>query len=373
MGIQALTRRRASNILPRSTVRSRTRGNFFIGCKLTGWASLSISAEQACRTLPLITIVQEPQTSSRQAASQAGGVVLFPSAVTGLRWICISTEMTLALGRRSTWNSSHREACPGPSLRSILTMTLSGMASLIVVPGLGAENGVPQAAQLLVLDSRPLGSPGSHRVPQPFIVALFPRRHELGIVLGIRRLRLGQRKLRLVVAPPALVAQTGGLEDQVGDLQHVPELVHVRRALIDRAAGVEHVAALPALLERPDFLERLVELRIVLHHRGALDHQIAHLLPDDVRVLGPAHAVDGRESLVPLLLARLQQRAGDVTLALHLIPGLAGHRGARDHPGVDAGEERVGSQPVRPVVRVVALAGRIEAGDVGGLLAGAAG
>src|SRR5882672_6982370 len=169
MGIQALTRRRASNILPRSTVRSRTSGNFFIGCKLIGCASLSISAEQACRTLPLITIVQEPQTSSRQAASQAGGVVVFPSAVTGLRWICISTEMTLALGRRSTWNSSQREAWPGPSLRSILTMTLSGMASLIVVPGLRAENGVPQAAQLLVLDSRTLGSPGSqgseNRVP----------------------------------------------------------------------------------------------------------------------------------------------------------------------------------------------------------------
>src|SRR5712664_289832 len=323
MGIQALTRRRASNILPRSTVRSRTSGNFFIGCKLIGCASWSISAEQACRTLPLITMVQGPQTSSRQAASQAGGVVLFPSAVTGLRWICISTEITLALGRRSTWYSSHREACPGPSLRSILTMTLSGMASSIVVPGLRAENGVPQAAQLLVLDSRTLGSPGSHRVLQPLVVALFPRRHELGIVLGIRRLRLGERELRLVVAPPALVAQARGLEDQVDDLQHVPELVHVRRALVDRAAGVEHVAAPPALLERPDLVERPVELGIVLHHRGALDHQIAHLLPDDVGILGPAHAVDGGEPLVPLLLARLEERAGDVALALHLIPGVA--------------------------------------------------
>src|SRR6266478_6093157 len=342
MGIQALTRRSASNILPRSTVRSRTSGNFFIGCK-----SLSIRAEHACRTLPLITIVQEPQTSSRQAASQAGGVVLFPSAVTGLRWICISTEITLALGRRSTWNSSHREACPGPSLRSILTITLSGMASLIVVPGLRAENGVPQAAQLLVLDSRTLGSPGSHGVLQPLVVPRLPGGHELGIVLGIRRLRLGERELRLVVTSPALVAQAGGLEDQVGDLQHVPELVHVRRALVDGAAGVEHVAALPALLERPDLLERPVQLGIVLHHRGALDHQIALLLPDHVRVLLPAHAVDGGVSLVPLLLARLEERAGDVALALHVVPGVADHRGARDHPGVDAGEERVGSQPVQ--------------------------
>src|SRR6267378_3777889 len=171
MGIQALTRRRASNILPRSTVRSRTSGNFFIGCKLIGCASLSISAEQACRTLPLITIVQEPQTSSRQAASQAGGVVLFPSAVTGLRWICISTEMTLALGRRSTWNSSHR--CGW--LRSTRTTSFPS----VIVPRLRREDGVLQALQLGEFHLGAVGRPAAHAVLQPLLVARLPGGHEL--------------------------------------------------------------------------------------------------------------------------------------------------------------------------------------------------
>src|SRR5712691_11340539 len=177
MGIQALTRRRASNILPRSTVRSRTSGNFFIGCKLIGCASLSISAEQACRTLPLITIVQEPQTSSRQAASQAGGVVLFPSGVTGLRWICISTEMTLALGRRSTWNSSQR--CGW--LRSMRTTTFS-----VIVPRLGGEDGILQALQILEHYARTLRRPLAHAVLQPLVVARLPGRHEFLVVLRPR-------------------------------------------------------------------------------------------------------------------------------------------------------------------------------------------
>src|SRR6267143_6608268 len=70
MGIHARTRFKASNIFCRSTERSRTRGNFFIGCSVTGCSSRSIRAEQACRTLPLTFMVQEPQTSSRQARSE---------------------------------------------------------------------------------------------------------------------------------------------------------------------------------------------------------------------------------------------------------------------------------------------------------------
>src|SRR5260221_6491037 len=131
-----------------------------------------MSAEHACLTLPLMFMVQEPHTSSRQAASQAGGVVFFPSAVTGLRWICISTEMTLALGRRSTWNSSQREGRPGPSCRSMRTTSLS-----VIVPGLRSEDGVLQALQLPELDPGPLWRPGGERVLQPLVVAIFPRRH----------------------------------------------------------------------------------------------------------------------------------------------------------------------------------------------------
>ena len=66
-----------------------------------------------------MTMVHDPHTSSRQAASQAGGVVRFPSDVTGLRWISISTEITFALGWLGTLNSSHRAGASGPSRRSI--------------------------------------------------------------------------------------------------------------------------------------------------------------------------------------------------------------------------------------------------------------
>src|SRR5260370_38520742 len=117
-----------------------------------GCSSLAISAEHACRALPLMFMVQEPHTSSRQAASHAGGVVLRPSAVTGLRWICISTEMTLELGRRSTLNSSQRDGWPGPSARSMRTATLAS----VIVARRGREDRVLEAFYLLQLDARAL-------------------------------------------------------------------------------------------------------------------------------------------------------------------------------------------------------------------------
>ena len=48
-------------------------------------SSLSTRAVQACRTRPLMTIVQAPQTSSRQLQSQATGATRSPSTVVGLR------------------------------------------------------------------------------------------------------------------------------------------------------------------------------------------------------------------------------------------------------------------------------------------------
>ena len=57
------------------------------------------SAEHAWRTRPLMTIVQEPQTSSRQAASQTTGATVLPSVVTGSFWICSSALLTFICGR----------------------------------------------------------------------------------------------------------------------------------------------------------------------------------------------------------------------------------------------------------------------------------
>src|SRR5476649_1465102 len=219
-----------------------------------GSVSLSIRVEQACRTLPLMFMVQEPHTSSRQAASQAGGVVFLPSAVTGLRWICIKTEMMLEFGRRSRWNSSTRLGW----LRSIRTTILSeamnsqsphqgdasggafgavpgsvlphqgdasggafgavpgsvlphqGDASggafgavpgSVIVAGFGRNDEIFQRLQLGELDVRALRGPGSHGVLQPLFVAHLPSGHELWIALGLFALfQLWQYKLRLVVA-----------------------------------------------------------------------------------------------------------------------------------------------------------------------------
>src|SRR5260370_12061340 len=173
-----------------------------------------MSAEHACRAFPFTFMVQEPHTSSRQAASQAGGLVFRRSAVTGLRWIWINTEMTVAWGRRSTWNSSQRAGW----LRSIRTTIFS-----VIMARLRRQDGVLQALQLLELDARALGRPAPHAVLQPLLVARLPGRHELGIVLRLLAvLHLGQRELRLVMAAAAPGAPPRGLGGLGCDLPAVP-------------------------------------------------------------------------------------------------------------------------------------------------------
>ena len=83
----------------RSTQRSRTTGNLLIGSSEmvpSSWMMLAMSAEQLWRTRPLMTMVHEPQTSSRQPLSHATGVVEAPATVFGFAAIHCSTLMTLA-------------------------------------------------------------------------------------------------------------------------------------------------------------------------------------------------------------------------------------------------------------------------------------
>src|SRR5699024_11439163 len=94
MGTQALTRLRLSNMNERSTWRSFTTGNVDIGSSLIGWSSLSTSAVQYCLALPLMTIEQAPQTSSRQFISHVTGVVFCPLELTGFLWISIRPLIT---------------------------------------------------------------------------------------------------------------------------------------------------------------------------------------------------------------------------------------------------------------------------------------
>ena len=72
MGTQALTAFRFSKSTLRSTERSRTTGNLESGARVmvSEFANnLSTSAEQAIIALPLMSIAQEPQISSRQFES----------------------------------------------------------------------------------------------------------------------------------------------------------------------------------------------------------------------------------------------------------------------------------------------------------------
>ena len=130
---------------------------------------------------------------------------------------------------------------------------------------------------------------------------------------------------------------------------------------------------LPALLEVADLLQRLLEPVVVADDGAVLRHQIAQLLGEPVRVLLAVHLLDGGEALLPVLL-----RVGEVLLVVRVVGALGlalgeGHHGrAADHAAVDAGEQRVGAQAVRAVVRVVRLARGVQAGDVGGLVDGAA-
>src|ERR1700739_1900110 len=99
MGTQALTALRFSKITLRSVARSRTTGNLENGSSLTGCSRLSIRAEQAIRARPLMSMAQEPQTSSRQLESYVMGVVALPARVTGLAAMSMRQEITFMPGR----------------------------------------------------------------------------------------------------------------------------------------------------------------------------------------------------------------------------------------------------------------------------------
>src|SRR3954464_3301084 len=120
MGTQHLVFFRSLKRRWRLTNRSRRMGNLLIGSSVMGWplvVSLSTSAEQLWRTLPLMIMVHAPQTSSRQPLSQTGGVVAWPEVVVGLAAMYWRQEMMFMFGRWGTANSSQRGAAVGESWR----------------------------------------------------------------------------------------------------------------------------------------------------------------------------------------------------------------------------------------------------------------
>src|SRR5690625_689622 len=88
------------------SMRSRTTGNVLIGAKRIGCSKLSTNVAQDCLAVPLITIEQAPQTSSKQLISQYTGAVFLPSAVTGFFCISINPEITFMFRRYGMLNVS---------------------------------------------------------------------------------------------------------------------------------------------------------------------------------------------------------------------------------------------------------------------------
>src|SRR5215469_17082095 len=75
------------------------------------------------RALPLTSMAQEPQTSSRQLESYEMGVVFLPSRVTGLSAMSRRQMMTFIEGRQLRANSSQYGAPCGLTCRLTFTMT----------------------------------------------------------------------------------------------------------------------------------------------------------------------------------------------------------------------------------------------------------
>src|SRR5947199_9481798 len=117
MGTQALTAFRFSKRTERSTLRSRTTGNLDNGASRIGWSNLSTRAEQAMRALPLMSMAQLPQISSRQLESYVTGVVGLPSSVVGFSAISPRRLVMLRFGRYGMENFSVRPGLSGVSCR----------------------------------------------------------------------------------------------------------------------------------------------------------------------------------------------------------------------------------------------------------------
>jgi hypothetical protein len=84
-------------------------GNFVIGASVIVCpfgAMRSIIALHDCLTFPLMIIVHEPHTSSRQTHSQTTGATFLPSLVTGCFWISINAATTFMWGCHAMAKSS---------------------------------------------------------------------------------------------------------------------------------------------------------------------------------------------------------------------------------------------------------------------------
>src|SRR5260370_3623309 len=148
------------------------------------------------RALPLISMAQEPQISSRQFESYEIGVVFFPSRVTGLSAMHRKQMMTFIDGRNLRENSSHRAASFGPACRFTFTMTC--FVSAIIPQPATAQHPKPDQPLLFcrVITPRPrLNQRNIHGLIRKLDVVVRPLGPRCLQPIGV----VAVRKIRLVV------------------------------------------------------------------------------------------------------------------------------------------------------------------------------
>src|SRR5713226_6831282 len=287
IGIHAFTRLRLSNMNCRSTVKSRTRGNFDIGSMRIGCSSLSTSAEQAMRALPLMSIAQEPQISSRQFESYEIGVVFFPSRVTGFSAMSRRQMMTFIEGRHLRENSSQRAASFGPACRFTLTMTC--FVSAIIPQPATAQHPKPGQPLLFcrVVTPRPrLNQRNIHGLIRKLNVVVHPLRAR-----GLQPVDIiAVRKIRLVVRPARFVARQRPQRDNSRQNNHVFQLAREVQRLVRPLRAVAEIDLLVALLQRPNLPVRHFQILIDARDGHVLRHHVSQFTPNRNRIFRPALA-----------------------------------------------------------------------------------
>src|SRR5207244_8920112 len=92
--------------------------------------------------------------------------------------------------------------------------------------------------------------------------------------------------------PAALVARERAARDDARQLEHVPELFHEGRLLIQPAAAIVQSDAPPTVFELDDLVLGAAKILVVALDGDVLGHPLAELAPERVRVLAAVHAID---------------------------------------------------------------------------------
>src|SRR6266487_2102975 len=229
------------------------------------------------RALPLISMAQEPQISSRQFESYETGVVFLPSRVTGFSAMSRRQMMTFMEGRHCRENSSQRAGSFGLAWRFTLTMTC-------FVSAMNPRQAKPQArwpeVQILfrgVVTARP--RPDERNVDRlvgelDFVVHPFSARglQPVGVVPA--------GKVRLVMSAARLVARQRAKRDHPRQDQHVLQLAGEVQRLVRPLRAVAEIDFLVALLQSADLCFGHLQVFVHACDGDVLGHDVSEFAPD---------------------------------------------------------------------------------------------